>query len=297
VAVAALLVVAGLVAWIGLRSAAGLEPSPAMDPGVVAGVGTSGPTSVPASGAGVPTPSVPAPSPSPTPSPTPASPAAEPSVAPSATPAATPRPERRPVDVRIEGRPGVVFTTEFRDTWCAAAAVQIALNVNGPRRRVDTSRARQAEIRDLQVALTTRRDSRNGGAGPLGMIGSLEALGSVDYELRRYATRDDAMRGAARAISETGHAAILLAWRGAHAWVMTGYRATADPSVFRNARVTGAYILDPWYPRVSSIWGASDRPGVFQDRAEMRRNFLPWRRPEGRYPNRDGRFLVIIPVS
>ena len=105
------------------------------------------------------------------------------------------------------------------------------------------------------------------------------------------------MRGAAEAISETGHAAILLAWRGAHAWVMTGYRADADPTIFRNATIKGAYILDPWYPRVSSIWGPSDRPGVFQDRSEMRRNFLPWRRPEGRYPSRDGRFLVLVPVS
>jgi hypothetical protein len=221
--------------------------------------------------------------------PVPASPVAEP------TP--TPRPERRPVKVNIESRPAAVFTTERRDTWCAAAAVQIALNVNGPDRRIDTSRARQAEIRALQVALTTRRDSRNGGAGPQGMVASLERLGRVDYELRVYPSRAAALKGAAIAISETDHAAILLAWRGAHAWVMTGYRATADPTVFGNARITGAYILDPWYPRVSSIWGRSDRPGVYQDAAEMRRNFLPWRRPEGRYPGRDGRYLVIVPTS
>jgi hypothetical protein len=175
--------------------------------------------------------------------------------------------------------------------------VQIALNVNGKDARIDTSRARQARIRQLQVDLTTRKDSRNGGAGPLGMVASLERLGKVDYELRIYDTRAEALRDSAKAIKETGHAAILLAWRGAHAWVMTGYRADADPTVFRNARVTGAYILDPWYPRVSSIWGPSDGPGVFQDAAEMKRNYLPWKRPEGRYPGRDGRFLAIVPVS
>jgi hypothetical protein len=221
----------------------------------------------------------------------PASASAEPA------PTPTPRPRRRPVDVEIEARPAAVFASEATETWCAAAAVQIALNVNGRRGQVDTSRAFQARVRQLQVALTTRRDSKNGGAGPLGMVGSLEELGRVDYRLRRFATREEALRAAATAISETDHAAILLAWRGAHAWVMTGYRADADPTIFANARVKGAYILDPWYPRVSSIWGRSDRPGVFQDRSEMKRNFLPWRRPEGRYPGRDGRFLVIVPVS
>jgi hypothetical protein len=216
---------------------------------------------------------------------------------PTLAPTPTPRPERVPVKVRIEPRPAAAFVSEVTDKWCAAAAVQIALNVNGPDGQIDTSEARQARIRKLEVKLTTRDDSHNGGAGPLGMVATLERLGKVRYDLRIYPTRSAALRASAKAISKTGHAAILLAWRGAHAWVMTGYRADADPTVFGNAKVTGAYIIDPWYPRVSSIWGPSDKPGVFQDGAEMRRNFLPWKRPEGRYPGRDGNFLVIIPTS
>ncbi len=230
--------------------------------------------------------------PSPSARPT-APPSASPSPAPS--PSATPRPLRKPVTEKIEPRPAAAFVTELRNTWCAAAAVQITLNVNAP--KVDTTRARQARIRAMEVAATTRKDSRNGGAGPQGMTATLNRLGKVDYRLRIYKTRADALRGAAAAITTTGHPAILLAWRGAHAWVMTGYKADADPSVFKNAKVSGAYIIDPWYPRVSNIWGPSDKPGVFQDAAEMRRNYLPWRRPEGRYPGRDGRFLAIIPVS
>jgi hypothetical protein len=201
------------------------------------------------------------------------------------------------VSVKIEPKPAAAFVSEAKNTWCAAAAVQIALNVNGPAARIDTSSARQARIRKLQVDLTTRKDSRNGGAGPLGMVASLEKLGKVDYELRIYDTRAEALRASAKAIKQTGHAAILLAWRGAHAWVMTGYRADADPVVFANAKVSGAYIIDPWYPRVSRIWGRSDKAGVFQDAAEMKRNYLPWKRPEGRYPGRDGKFLALIPVS
>jgi hypothetical protein len=28
----------------------------------------------------------------------------------------------------------------------------------------------------------------------------------------------------------------------------------------------------------------------------MVRNFLPWKRPEGRYADRDGKFIVVIPT-
>ena len=77
---------------------------------------------------------------------------------------------------------------------------------------------------------------------------------------------------------------------------MTGFRANADPSVFKDAKITGTYILDPWYPRVSSIWGPSDPPGTFQNEAEMVRNFLKWKRPEGRYPDRDGKYIVVVPT-
>ena len=95
---------------------------------------------------------------------------------------------------------------------------------------------------------------------------------------------------------KTGAPVILLAWRGAHAWVMSGFRATADPTIWKDAKVTGAYILDPWFPRISSIWGPSDGPGVFQDEGEMVRNYLPWQRPEGAYPNRDGKFIAVVPT-
>ena len=281
--VAAALVI-GLVTWNvvgGITSEA--FGSRASQP--VAGIGSRSPRPVPS-------PSAPAPSASTTPSMTPS---AAPSAAPSPTP--TPKPGRKPVNVKIEPKPAAAFVSEAKNTWCAAAAVQIALNVNGPASRIDTSRARQAQIRRLEVDRTTRKDSRNGGAGPLGMVASLEKLGEVDYELHVYDTRAEALRASAKAIKRTGHAAILLAWRGAHAWVMTGYRADADPTVFSNAKVSGAYIIDPWYPRISRIWGRSDKPGVFQDSAEMKRNYLPWKRPEGRYPGRDGKFLAIIPVS
>lgn len=210
-------------------------------------------------------------------------------------PTATPLPPRVPVDTTVNTDPKAVFITEQEKTWCAAAAVQMVLNVNGP--DVDVTADYQGQIRDTEVALTTHADSLDGGVGPLGMVATLNEMGSVQYELRIYSTRAAAITATARAITATGSPVVWLAWWGAHAWVITGYRATADPVIFPDAAVQGVYVLDPWYPRVSSIWGRSDPPGTFQDAAEMKRNFPAWKRPEGRYPTRDGKFLVIIPVD
>ncbi len=284
VAFLVLAVVVGVVAW----NVAGAVTHEVLHPRSSAKVAAAGPSVVPISSAvssGGPVAST-----DPTPG---TSPLPDPSVGP--TPSPTPKPARTAITYHVATRPARVFVSELENTWCAAAAVQIALNITGD--RVDTSRARQVRILGALHDATTRADSRNGGTGPLGMVATLEGLGDVDYRLRIYDTRAAALRGAAKAIASTGHPAILMAWRGAHAWVMNGFKADADPRLFHDARVTGAYVIDPWYPRVSRIWGPSDGPGVFQDAAEMRRNYLPWRRPEGHYPGRDGRFLVIIPTS
>lgn len=202
-------------------------------------------------------------------------------------------PPRAPVDVDILADPVAVFAHELQTDWCAPAGVQMVLAIHG---QGDTSEAFQREIASRVREWESRSDSLNGRWGPAAISESLADYGVPGYVIHAYDTRADAMRGAAASISETGAPAVLLTWRGAHTWVMSGYRADADPRFYPDAVVSGAYILDPWYPDVSSIWGASDPPGTFQDEAEMERNFLPWKRPEGLYPERDGRFIVLLPT-
>jgi hypothetical protein len=212
---------------------------------------------------------------------------------PEPTQSPTPAPVRAPVDVKIAEDPNSVFITEITKDWCAPAGVQMVLAIHGLAPNTEAfQRKLVSRIREWE----SRQDSRNGDWGPNAMILALEAYGAHGYELQGYDTRAEAMRAAATAMSETGSPVILMAWRGAHTWVMTGYRADADPLIFPDATVSGMYILDPWYPRVSTIWGRSDGPGVFQDASEMVRNYLPWKRPEGRYPDRDGKFLIIAPT-
>jgi hypothetical protein len=186
-----------------------------------------------------------------------------------------------------------VFAHEIKDTWCAPAGVQMVLAILG---HGNTSSALQRELQGRVREWESYRDSHNGDWGPSAMALALDAYGAQGYEVRAYKTRQGALRDAAKAIEKTRSPVVLLAWRGAHTWVMTGFRADADPAVFSNAKISGAYILDPWYPDVSSIWGRSDPPGTFQDNDEMIRNYLPWKRPEGKYPERDGLFISVVPT-
>jgi hypothetical protein len=217
--------------------------------------------------------------------------AGSPGVTPSTTP--TPRPQRKPVDVDIVRHPNAVFAHEIEVTWCASAGVQMVLAALD---LADTSHDTQREIQGRVRKWESYKDSHNGDWGPSAMALALDAYGAHGYEVRAYDSRQGALRDSARAIQRTNSPVLLLAWRGAHTWVMTGFQADADPSIFRNVQIEGAYILDPWYPDISSIWGPSDPPGTFQDTAEMIRNYLPWKRPEGLYPDRDGLFIAVVPT-
>jgi hypothetical protein len=212
---------------------------------------------------------------------------------PAATPTAKPAVPRRPVDVDIVKDHEAVFAHELKDTWCVPAGLQMVLTILG---HGNTSNAFQRELQGRVHEWESRRDALDGLWGPSAMSLALDAYGAKGYEVRAYQTRQSALRDAARAIKRTHSPVILLAWRGAHTWVMTGYRADADPATFADAKIKGAYILDPWYPDVSSIWGASDPPGTFQDEAEMIRNYLKWNRPEGHYPERDGLYISVVPT-
>jgi hypothetical protein len=206
---------------------------------------------------------------------------------------ATPKPVRRPVDVKLHLNPRQVFASQVTTDWCAVAGTQIVLAIHGV---LDNSEEAQRRLAGQIDQWESWKDSHNGGWGPSAIAQAIAAHGIKGYEIRAYRRRDTALRDTATALMETRAPVVLIAWNGAHTWVMTGFKADADPTVFRDAVVSGTYIYDPWYPRVSTIWGASDAPGVFQDAAEMERNYLRWNRPEGEYVERDDRYLAIVPT-
>jgi hypothetical protein len=207
---------------------------------------------------------------------------------------------RSPVDVNLVADSAAVFTSQVTNKDCAVAGTQMVLTVLG---LGEPGEAFQRELHDRIGEWESWEDSHNGGWGPAAVSLALAAYGATGYEIRAYESVPDALRDSAIALSTMHKPVVWFPWWGAHTWVMTGYRADADPVLFPDAAVEGAYILDPWYPRVSSIWGPSDPPGNFEDFAELLRNWPSgtnrdgWSRPEGAYPDRDGRYIVLLPTT
>jgi hypothetical protein len=224
--------------------------------------------------------------------------------------APTPEPSvavREPVDIAVTDDHEAVFTSQINEKYCAVAGTQMVLSILGLGEATDEF---QAEIGARIGEWESLDDSLNGGWGPAAVSLALADYGEPGYVIRAYDSYADALRDSAIAIVETDKPVVLFPWWGAHTWVMTGFRADADPTLFDDAEISGAYILDPWYPRVSSIWGASDPPGNFEDLSELERNWPAfegppgyeqigpgWTRPEGAYPDRDGRFIVLLPTT
>ena len=241
------------------------------------------------------------PSPSPTPRPSPTQAAVSATATPSPTPLV-----RAPVDVNLVADANAVFNSQNTSDDCAAAGTAMVLAILGLAQNSDEF---QEELKSRIGEWESWEDSHDGGWGPAAVSLALAAYGAPGYEIRAYESHFDALRGAAAALSATGKPVVFFPWWGAHTWVMTGYRADADPLLFPDASVSGLYILDPWYPRFSTIWGQSDVPGNFEDLGEMERNwpvydgppgYEPvgpgWTRPEGYYPDRDGKFVILVPT-
>ena len=134
------------------------------------------------------------------------------------------------------------------------------------------------------------------GSEPQGWAGVLNRLGYGPYEVAAFRTRSAALKAAARALRLTGRPVGLLMWHGAHAWVLSGFAATADPALTGAYRVTSVRVSDPWYPRATSAFGRTHRPDARISVAQLAQGFLRWHRPLARYAELDGRFVLVIPV-
>jgi hypothetical protein len=186
------------------------------------------------------------------------------------------------------------FVSQARRDWCVPASILSMINM------IHVAQARrppsQRELDRLARRLSTWR-LRGAGSEPEGWAKTLNRLGYGPYVVRAERTRASAIRTAARAIRLTGRPVGLLVWRGAHAWVVTGFRASADPALTDAFMVTHLSVLDPWYPRRSSVWGPSLRPNAIVPVRQVAKDYLAWRRPAVRYPEKDGRFVLVVPVA
>ena len=254
------------------------------------------PTGAPAAPTASPRPTV-APSPAVTP-PAPTLPpepslAATPGVTPSPSPTAAAEAEPYSINLYREG----AFVSQYTKYWCLPAAMQTMINMmsDGP---LDTSEETQERLYWQARDLSTETLRPNGkGAQPEGWANSLNAEGYGPYAVRVEPTLKEAVVLAARQIRLTGKPVGLLTWRGAHSWSMSGFEASADPAVTDDVEVTGVWVQDVWWPRVSTIWGESDEPNTLVPIGDLREDYRKYRRPYRKFPDKDGRYVLVVPLA
>jgi hypothetical protein len=200
---------------------------------------------------------------------------------------------------------GSDFVAQSNLVQCVGASMQMMLNIMGP--RDDRSARTQGRLQVLARSLSgpTRAGFTRQGASVLGWTAGLNQLDVGPYHVVGAATLDEALRLAASAIRGTGKPVGLLVWAGRHAWVMSGFRATADPRETTDFRVTAAIVLDPLYPNRSTRWGPSPKPRQALSPSELGRQFVPRRR--GTWPGAPigpagasmaelaGRYVIVVP--
>jgi hypothetical protein len=169
------------------------------------------------------------------------------------------------------------FVAQTNFVQCVGASMQMMLNMVEPGQ--DRSAATQRRLQRLARAWSGPRPDgfERKGAGIEGWVIGLNIEGAGPYRIAGSTTLQGALKLAATAIRETGRPVGLLMWHGRHAWVMSGFRATADPADTDAFRVTRVIVEDPLYPYGSKRWGSSPRPGESITPARLGKQFVPRR--------------------
>jgi uncharacterized protein YukE len=177
--------------------------------------------------------------------------------------------------IDVAGKGDFVAQTNF--VQCVGASMQMMLNMIGE--RDDRTAATQRTLQNLARELSgpSRSGRQRQGASVRGWSGGLNQLNAGPYRLVGTTTLEEALHLSAKAIRQTGKPVGLLVWRGRHAWVMSGFRATADPLTTDAFKVTAAIVLDPLYPHGSTVWGPSPKPREALTPTQVGRQFVPRR--------------------
>ena len=223
------------------------------------------------------------------------------SVAPRAAPATEAAEAPRPFAITLHRPNDLVSQTNF--VQCVGASMQTMLNIMV----AGTDRSAKTQQRLQQLARRLSGPRPDGlirkGASVRGWADGLTIIGAGPYKLVGERTLEAAVRTAAKAIRLTGKPVGLLMWRGRHAWVMTGFQATADPLISDAFQVTGVTVFDPLHPHGSRVWGPSPRPGALVGLQVLGRQFRPRRSTPrslmwmGSSPLAElrGKFVLVLP--
>jgi hypothetical protein len=184
------------------------------------------------------------------------------------------------------------FATQYLDASCVGATIQMTLNlIKGTH---DHSKGHQLSLL-AYAAAHSKYPVEDGGADPEGWTQALVHFGAGEnYGWTTNSTMQSALQTAASQLRETGKPVGLLVHFGRHAWLMTGFTATADPATTDDFQVTSAEVVGPLWPSGTLNGEHFDPgPGTWMDTSDLARKFNTYVEPD--QPIWYGKYVTVVP--
>ena len=189
-------------------------------------------------------------------------------------------------------RPGV-FSTQKTWYWCTAADVQIIRNI--VHHKTKHSKAQQRRFFDYMRAHDRYPIPARDGVDPVGWTAGLRRYVDPRYRLVKSRSFKAALRSAVRNLRRTNLPVGITVAHGNHAWVLTGFSATADPATTNRFRVTSVRVTGPLWGLQSRRYGYDMRPDKKLTPKQLRRFFTPWHYARIRMAW-EGRWVSVQPI-
>jgi len=167
-----------------------------------------------------------------------------------------------------------VFTTQKSWLWCTAADIQIIRNIVD--RQADHSRSSQQRYFAYMRAHNRYDIPLKDGVDPAGWTAGLRHFVDARYRLVASRSFDSALRSAVTNLRKTNLPVAITVSHGNHAWVLTGFTATADPAATTRFTVTSVRVVGPLWGLQSRTYGYDMRPDTRLTPSQLRGFFTPW---------------------
>jgi cell division septation protein DedD len=167
-----------------------------------------------------------------------------------------------------------VFTTQQTWLWCTAADVQIIRNIVD--HATDHTRTNQQRYFDYMRAHDRYRIPVSDGVDPGGWAAGLRHFVDGRYRLFANGSFDSALRSAVTNLRKTNLPVAITVEHGNHAWIVTGFTATADPATTTHFTVTSVSVVGPLWGLQSTSYGYDMRPDRKLTVSQLRGFFTPW---------------------
>ena len=183
------------------------------------------------------------------------------------------------------------FSFQHTDYTCVGASVQMMLNmING------------TKLHSAGAQMTywsyghdhNQYPKQNNGVDPVGWVAALEHFGAGSYSINVASRFQQGLRSLATAMRASDRPIGLFVDHGGHAWVMTGFQATADPATAASFTVTAIQTMGPLYPDGTINGKPYDPgPGTWLTAAQLGAKFTPMKWKSA--PEWNGRWVAVVP--